>query len=349
MRNLKIISTLLLTASSTCRASLPSSPPLYRRDEKIGEYGAHLEEANKYLPLAIKCYQDFLPRLRERNPPRQEALDSIYLCDKDYNLTTKALKDAGKLAVEHESLTDKLFSNKLADVTDTRTSMQGPYTQKLQASREQLEKVSNEAGEAFKNGTEALKKVMDVLNDLPDVPTKEIFESSKSNRTKRSIDVTKAKVEISKNSDGSLVGSVVGLIVAGVVITVGFVTAQPFLDSFFEVGLALEAAASTIPQITEIMAQIEAVPVEELSVGQLAKAAQLLRDARETAYEAAEALGRVRRELFTVPGNENVEARLIFAARQQEVRNTFIPVFEFTEVYERLTEQVFRMISSLGP
>ncbi|RCI07786.1 hypothetical protein L249_5665 [Ophiocordyceps polyrhachis-furcata BCC 54312] len=337
MRNLKIISILLLSASSACR--------LYRRHEDgFGDYRAQLEEVNKYMPAAIDCYQDFLHRVEERRPPRQEALDSIYACDKDYNLTTKALNDAGKLALSYGALADKLFENKLPDVTDRRTSGQGAYTQKLQESRDQLAKVAYEAGEAFKNGTEALKKVMDVFNDFPDVLSNETLRTT-GERVARSIDISNASVSITKNSDGLLEGVVVGLSIAGVAITVGVMTVQSFLVASDSAAQALELATMAVDRLSMAMSEIEAVEVRLLTVRQIEQAKGCLVEAGERVSEAMNNVVGASLQLESVPGRQFLEAHSIYSAQYRKLSDVFNQVLGSILRYHRLRDEVTGLIT----
>ncbi|RDA95898.1 hypothetical protein CP533_5201 [Ophiocordyceps camponoti-saundersi (nom. inval.)] len=347
MHNLQIISIGLLAVSSTCRASrLSPAVSIYRRDGNLNEYKTRVGDVDTNIQIAIKCYEDFLPKVSKWTPPHQETLDSIYACDKYYNLTSKALGNAREaLGNDDVALTDKLFNDKLPDITDRRTTGQGEYTQKLQASREQLEDVSSKAGEAFKNGTEALKKVTDVLKEFPDVLTNDTFKTIQK-RVVRSIDVTNARVEIRTKSDGSLDGVVVvGLVIAGVVLSIKIVTAQSFVMACAKFGRLFQAAKSSTETLSALMTELESVPIEDVTIGKMARARTAVRDADVKLEKALQAAIRVSNRLPSVPAAESREAHSIFAAQFRQTREASDTFLDLSSRYEQLKGKVDGMIS----
>ncbi|PFH55901.1 hypothetical protein XA68_17433 [Ophiocordyceps unilateralis] len=329
MFNLQAISTLLLATFLIGNASPLTTTTIGRRDDPIEEYKAHIGDVDKHNSASIKCYNDYVAKVKEKSPPNAAVVAGMSLCDEDYDLSALALHKARRLAFAPNFPTDKLFENKLPDVTDGRKNWEGDYTRKLAESIDEAEEASTKAFEAYQTGMADLSKVTEAI---------------KKKATKE-FDVSNATIKYSKNSGGMSTAVAVGVIIAGVPIVGGVVTFQPFVTAAGGLGSAIEAVDTALTTAGDSIAAIEGPETQSLTVQQIAKARNAIAEADRAVGATFTALEDTNNQLVMVPGEEAVEAEAIVQTHIQQMDEVVAQIGNLRTRYINVRNQVISLIS----
>ncbi|KAM3549116.1 hypothetical protein ARSEF4850_009031 [Beauveria asiatica] len=148
---LSVLSASLFTTASLAREIQPLHPvgaAVVRRDDNLLEkYRGQVTKLHDALSNATQCYTDFIDNLHK---PEPDTLLSINACGDRYDAARAELASTHEIARSPDFPSDKLFEAQLPDVTDSRTSLQGPWTKDLQDRVHQMTLESLNAVEASK-------------------------------------------------------------------------------------------------------------------------------------------------------------------------------------------------------